>query len=899
MLRPHALPAPRCTTALAALALAAVALLAAGCASVPAATGAADPGKPTAATAPGAPGAAAAGAPAPGQPKPFAEVVKDATELAGLFRVWQKDDKVWLEIAPEQFEVPYFFSVNSSTGLGEKFFFAGMMNDSHLVSFRKVGTQVQLLALNLRYFAQPKTPQARGVREAFSDSLLASAAIVSQPHPERKSVLVEVNALLLADIPGAVGDLERTYRQPYAFDARNSNITKARSAPELTSFNVNAHYSLSRVVQPPAAPGATPPAPPPATVPDIRSLFLGWYYNFAKLPDQPMAPRVADDRIGYFGTWRFDYTTDTALTPRINYINRWRLEKQDPAAEISAPKQPIVFWLDRNIPERYRDTVVAGALEWNKAFEKIGFKGAIETRIQPEDADWETFDARHASIRWTTSARPAFGGIGPSQVDPRTGEILDADIGIDPTRLRARRIQRVEQVPPPIAPFGERAAMICHYADFNAAELAFALDLLEARGEIGPDSPEAERFVLEDLKDVVMHEVGHALGLRHNFRASTIYTQAQLNDPEFTGSRGIAGSIMEYNAINIALKGERQGSYVMGTLGPYDYWAIEYGYRPLPPEQEAGELKRIAARNVEPQLAFSTDEDAAAAMDPDATMGDLGDDPLEFVARRLTLARELLERWQTRELKPGESYSVLRRNIGRGLSQVGTSSMIAARYIGGITVVRDHAGSPRPPLYPISPRRQREALEMLATGIFSFDAFRFKPEFMQRLSVDYLDHNDTFDVGLSTPGLDYSLPTQVLVIQRNVLNQLMSEAVAQRILDSQAKLPKADHAFRLSELYGGLTAAIWSELKTGKDIELFRRNLQREHANRLAGALVRPSSAMPADARSLLRIQARALRADLAAAAKAGYSPEAKAHVAETISTLDEALKASLVRQGV
>ena len=889
-------PPPNRPLPFAAPAIACCFLLLAGCASVPAAPGGAEPAKPAGA---GAPGAAAA-APAPGQPKAFAEVIKEATELPGLFRVWQKDDKVWLEITPEQLDVPYFFSVNQSTGIGEKFFFSGLMNDSHLVAFRKVGTQVQLLALNTRYFAQPRTPQALGVRDAFSDSLLASVPVASQPHPERKSVLIEVNALLLADIPGANGDLERTYRQSYSFDARNSNITKARSTPEQTSFNVNAHYALSRVNQPPSTPGATPYTPPPATVPDIRSLFLGWYYNFAKLPEQPMAPRLADDRVGYFGTWRFDYTNDHALTPRVNYVNRWRLEKKDPAAPLSEPKQPIVYWLDKNIPEHYRPTVIAGILEWNKAFERIGFKDAVQAKIQPDDADWETVDARHASVRWMTTARPAFGGIGPSQVDPRSGEILDADIGVDPTRLRRSRIQRVEQIPQPIAPLGNRAAMICQIDDFAASEMEFALDLLEARGEIEPDSPEAEAFVLEDLKDVVMHEVGHTLGLRHNFRASTIYTQAQLADAEFTKANGISGSVMEYNAINIALKGERQGSYAMGTLGPYDYWAIEYGYKPLPAGQEADELKRIAARNTEPQLAYSTDEDVAAALDPDASMGDLSDDPLDFVSRRVTLARELLDRWQDRQLKPGENYSVLRRNIGRGLSQVGASSMIAARYVGGLTVVRDHAGSPRPPLYPISPQRQRDALALLAAGLFSFDSFRFKPEFMQRLTQDYLDRNDTFDAGLSTSGIDYSLPTQVLAIQRNVLNALMSETVAQRILDSQAKLQRPDQAFRLTELYGGLQAAIWSELKSGKDIDLFRRNLQREHANKIALALVRPSGSMPADARSLLRAQAKLLRADLAAAAtNKGYSQEAKAHVAETISTLDEALKAPLMRQGV
>jgi hypothetical protein len=871
-------------------ALAVLVLMLASCATVPA-------GKPGSGA--GAPGAAA-GAQAKDQPKPFAEVVKDAKETAGLLRVWRKDEKVWLEITPEQFDVPYFFSVNLSSGIGENFFLGGLMGDSHLVAFRKVGTQVQLIALNERYFAQAKTPQALAVHEGFSDSLLASAPIVSQPHPERKSVLIDASALLLADIPGANGDLERTYRQSYSFDARHSSITQVRVTPELTAFNVNAHYALARVAQPPANPGPVPPTKPPATVPDIRSLFLGWYYNFAKLPEAPMRPRLADDRIGYFGTWRFDYTNDNALTPRVNYIERWRLEKKDPAAALSEPKQPIVFWLDRNIPERYRPTIVAGVLEWNKAFEKIGFKDAVQARIQPDDADWETVDARHASIRWMVSARPRFGGIGPSQVDPRSGEILDADIGIDPVRLRNRRIQRVEQIPQPITPFGTRRAPVCEDAEFSASELGFALDLLEARGEVGPDSPEAEQFVLDDLKDVVMHEVGHALGLRHNFRASTVYTQAQLDDPEFTRTHGIAGSIMEYNAINIALPGERQGSYVMGTLGPYDYWAIEYGYKEIPAAQEATELKRIAARSSEPLLAYSTDEDASAAIDPDASLGDLGSDPLDFVSRRVVLARELLERWQDRQLKPGEDYSVLRRNVGRALSQVGASSLIAARYVGGVTVVRDHAGSPRPPLYPIAPARQRAALDLLATSLFSFESFRFRPEFMQRLTQDYLDRDDTFDVGLSQPGIDYSLPTQVLSIQAKVLRQLMSDVVAQRILDSQAKVPRPDEAFRLIELYGGLHRAIFSELKSGRDIDLFRRNLQREYVALLATALVRPSATLPADARSQLRAEARLLRNEIAAAqSRPGHSPEAKAHLADAQGTLDEALKASLVRQGI
>jgi Met-zincin/Domain of unknown function (DUF5117)/Domain of unknown function (DUF5118) len=847
--------------------------------------------------------AAAAAAAVVGQSKPFADIVKDATQHPGFFTLYQKDDKVWIEIAPDQFDRPFFFAANMSSGLGERFFFGGLMGDSYVATFHRLGpTQVQLIARNTDFFATPGTPEARAVSEAFSDSLLATTAIVSQPHPERKSLLIEANALLFSDIPGANGMLERAYRQSYSFDGRNSSIRKIRATPDLVAINVNAHYSLQRVNQPPAMGNAGAFPPLPATIPDVRSLFLGFYYNFAKLPDEPMRPRLADDRIGYFVNSRFDFSTDNTLTPKVNYVERWRLEKKDPGAPLSEPKQPIVFWLDRDIPVKYRQTIIDGVLEWNKAFEKIGFKDAVQARIQPDDADFDTVDTRHASIRWMTTARPQFGGIGPRQVDPRTGEILDADIGIDPVRLRNRRSQRVEQIPSPatLPGFFQHPDRFCQLQDYAGQELNFTLDLLEARGDLDPDGPEVEAFVLADLKDVTMHEVGHALGLRHNFRASTVYSQAQLNDAAFTRANGIAGSVMEYNAVNIALPGEPQAAYGMTTLGPYDYWAIEYGYAEIAPAQEAAELEKIAAQSNTPTLAYATDEDAAYGIDPEVNQGDLGNDPLEFARRRLMLARELWDRWQQRELKSGESYAVLRRTVGRGLLVIGQSSTSIAKFIGGVTTLRDHAGSPRSPLTPATANRQRDALKIIETGLFSADSFKFKPEFMRRLQVDYLDRNDIYDVGLMTPGVDYSLSGQVLAVQRNVLGQLMSDASAQRILDSEVKLDDPKTGFRLSELYDSLHAAIWSELKTGRDITPLRRNLQREYLSRVANTLIRPSGTTPADAKALMRQDARALRDELnVARTRAVWSKEVRAHLAECASTLDEALKAPLQRQGV
>ena len=885
------------TAAIAAAAAQAVAKDNAAAPTQGAAPGASAPNNSTA----GVAAAAAAAAAAAQAHKPFAEVIKDAKETAGLFRVYQKDDKTWIEIAPDQFDHPFFFSWNLSRGLGEKFIYGGLMGDSDIVEFHRMGNTIQLIAKNEVYFASEGKPQTRAVAEAFTDSLVAAVPVASQPHPERKSVLIDLNALMLSDIPGANGFLERTYRQMYSFDSRNSSIVKTRATPDLLAVEVSAHYALGRVIQPPPN-GGPMVTPPPATIPDVRSLFLGFYYNFAKLPDTPMHPRVADDRVGYFVTSRFDFANDNKISPRVNYIQRWRLEKKDPSAALSEPNEPIVFWIDRNIPEKYRPTVMAGVLEWNKAFERIGFNDAIQARVQPDDADFDTLDARHASIRWMTTARPSFGGIGPSQVDPRTGEILDADIGIDPVRIRHRRFARVEQIAEPTAIRGflKRSEYLCQADEYAAQELGFAMDLLEARGDIDPDGPEAEDFVLNDLKEVVMHEVGHTLGLRHNFRASTVYAQKDLDDPAFTKTHGIGGSVMEYNAINIAAKGSKQGAFNMATLGPYDYWAVEYGYKEVPQDREAAELKTIAARSSEPLLAFATDEDAAFAIDPEANQADLGNDPLEFARRRFALVQEMWDRWQTRTLKDGENYSVFRRVVERGLITMTGASTNIAKYIGGVTTLRDHAGSPRAPLTPIESAKQREALHIIAGGLFGADSFRFKPEFMRRVQVDWLDRNDIYDVGLSTATVDYSLGTQVLNAQRKVLNQLMSDAVAQRILDSEVKSADASKMLRLSELYSTLQGAIWSELKTGRDITPLRRNLQREHLQRVASALLRPAGSMPADARSLQREEAKTLRREIAAAQnRPGYSKETRAHLAEALTQIDEALKAPLVRQAV
>lgn len=860
--------------------------------------------------------AAAAAAQAAQSAKPFADVIREAKESQGLFNVWHKDDRVWLEIGPEQFDHPYFFKSAVNQGIGENRIFGGSMTYpigvAQIVVFHKHGQSVQLIAKNVKYTAKAGTPEARAVAAGFSDSLLAVAPIASQPHPDRKSVLIDANALLLADIPAGASALERIYRQPYGFDPRNSSIGTTRADADDVTLEVSAHYALSRLVLPPPPPATSSLPPPPITLPDVRSLFIGYHYTFAKLPDVPMHARPADERVGYFTTELLDFTSDVPRVPVQRYVNHWRLEKKDPAAAMSEPKQPIVFWLDRNIPVRYREPIREGILEWNKAFARLGFKDAIHVEVQPDDADFDTSDIRHASVRWQTVAKTSYGAIGPSVVDPRTGEILDADIGIDANNVRVVRNLRHEYLPTrkdAFAAFAEATsgnapaltdAQSCTYDDAATEESAFGLSLLEARGDLAPDSPDVDRFVDMYLKNVTMHEVGHTLGLRHNFRASTVYSEDELSDPRFTAEHGISGSVMEYNPWNLAVAGERQGEYTMSTLGPYDYWAIEYAYKPLTADNEAAELAKIAARSNEPWLAYSTDEDVAYfAVDPAVNQLDLGSDPLAYAKKRLALVHELWQRTERMDLAPGDSYSVLRRNFTRGLNEAGQGALYASKYIGGLTTLRDHVGSGRQPLTPIDAAKQRAALDLLATEVLSANSFNFSPAFLRKMTVSTFDIEDAQELGRPAPPLDLSIDQQVLGLQRGVLDTLMSPSIAQRLLNNAAKVDDPKRALKLSDLYATLHGAVWSELQSGSDIPLFRRNLQREYATRVANALVRPSGSMPADARALLRVDAGRLHTELLAASTRRMSAEAKAHIAEIATMLDEARKAPLVRQGV
>lgn len=758
--------------------------------------------------------------------------------------MWTKDERTWLEIPASLLDKPFFFGSSRASGLGERFFVPGLMGRPQVVVLRKVGNTVQLMARNLHARAPAGTPLARAVAESYSESLLASAPLAAAPQPQNQALLVDAAAPLGGDLTNNQTSLEFAYRLPYALDRANTQVERARAGTAGTYITVRQHHSVARLPAPPATPPASLAAlpAPPTGVPDARSLFLSQSYTLAPLPAEPMKTRGVDPRVGYFQQSYIDFGNDAQEGRRTHIINRWRLEKKDPAAAVSEPKQPIRAVLDRNIPEKWRAPLRDGVLEWSKAFERAGFRNAIVVEQQADNADWSTLEGtRVLAIRWYAQNGPGSTAIGLSQVDSRTGEILRGAALIDENRVRVGRARLTEVLPrlegatadARPGDFARRfgAEDVCEHAEVAFDQLDTLLELLALRGDIDPNGPDAERYIAASLKDVTMHEVGHALGLRHNFRASASVTLAQLRDPAFVQANGLSPSIMDYNGSNAPLDGEPVAPAFMGTLGAYDYWAIEVGYREWPDadSERKGRAALLARADTDPLLAYGTDGDLGVG-DPLINQRDMGDDPVAWAERSLRIGRELLARVSARPLPPEDDFTLYRRTLNRVFGTLGTALPIAAKVLGGVSTERTVSGSGKALVTPVPAARQRAALELILRESMDSKAFRFDPKLMSRLGVDRAE---------GEANADFSVATQAMGLQRGVLDALIGDTLAQRLADAESKVADARTLLSFAEVQERLSAAVWSELGArggALAVDSLRRNLQREHVRRRARA---------------------------------------------------------------
>jgi hypothetical protein len=862
--------------------------------------------------------------------RPYGEVIKGSEVGSGLFTIYFKHDSIFLSLTPRQLDRDYLLVTQISQGIGELGLDGGASLRSDLVRFHREGDRVELWAVNPHVAAAPGTPMARTVAYSFGNSVVQSFPIAAMR--DTSEILVNVAPFFLSDWADVGGVLQAALTQR-KLSGTISLDDKRSSLQFLRLFGANLEAEVRLTFQAPRNLGLE-------TVPDYRAIPVGIHYSLRELPAEPMRPRLADDRVGYFISAMKDFSRDTAESYFVRYINRWRLEKRNPGAALSEPVQPITFYIDRTVPVEWRPYVRAGILEWNRAFEDAGFRDAIRVLDAPDDSAWSAADARYSTVRWTATNGSVY-AIGPSNVDPRTGEILNADILISAAWVQRWSGQSGRYVTPlaavravletdSLALGQDGNARLCRYGETLGQSGSLVSALLAARGEVPAGGEPGRAYVGQALKALVMHEVGHTLGLRHNFRGSAGASAAQLANKGWTASHGFGVSVMDYNPPSLALDPARQGDYYPPTIGSYDRWAIIYGYgdvvgaapaRSTPkgggpdagtwtPEIEINGLQAIASQGADPAHLYGTDEDAgfgALGLDPTVSRYDQTADPLTWARGRVALIDGLFDSLETRVVAPGQGYGRLRTAFTDLLNDRWYALLITTKYLGGATTSRDHRGDPgaRPAVVNVPAAQQRAALAFLAEAGFGERAYRFRPALLSRLAADRWLHWGASPGSDGRP--DFPLHDWAMSQEGSLLGQLLDPAVLARIRDAELRAEPGEATVGLPELFASLTAAIWSEAGAGargrpvrpRNVSSVRRDLQRLYLNALIQTAVSPLPGTPEDARALARVTLEGLGDDLdraLAIPRPDLDAYTRAHLTDTRDRIARALDAQMIQ---
>ncbi|MER3493630.1 MAG: peptidase M43 [Mastigocladus sp. ERB_26_2] len=836
----------------------------------------------------------------------YREAIKGTDKLEGLFTIYrgEEDSKIYLELKPEQINKNYLCTVTLESGIGESGIYSGLPLQDFLFYFRRVNNRLHFVVRNVKFRTEQDEPELRSLARSFSDSVLYALEIDSID-PYSKNILINLNHLLMQDFPGLTSFLKYYLRADYRLEENTSYFGDVGGFP--FNLEIESVYSFS-----------SPEGAYLVTLPDSRALTLKVHYSFSQLPENNgYIPRLADDRVGYFITAFQDFSKNNGKEPFVRYINRWHLEPSDPNAPLSPPKKPIVFWIENAVPLEYRDAIREGVLMWNQAFAKAGFQNAIEVRQMPDDADWHPADVRYNTIRWFNSLDAGF-ARGPARVNPLTGEILDADIIVDANMVRSiqqeYRALMAEKVgaehlgdcgvmPNSQFPIQNSDSDICYGAEFSdqAAMGALALSLLQ---NATPTSDEMKEYVHQYIRSLIAHEVGHTLGLRHNFHGSTMLAPQELNNTEVTHTKGLVGSVMDYLPVNIAPQGTQQGDYFPAVVGPYDEWAIEYGYKPHPdlpaaammPEAEKPFLEKIALASPKPELSYATDEDIWD-INPLANVWDMSSDVLVYSQWQMDNARAMWQRLDLHYPLRGESYSDLRVLFNSILRYYFRNASLLTQYIGGQSFGRHHADeSMRPSFVPVPLEQQRQVLAKLQEYVFAEDAFSFPSQLLNQLAPSRWQHWGNF---IPVSRLDYPIHERIQRFQAVILRSLLDSDRLNRLRDIEFKTPPGQ-ALSMPVLFNTLQEDIWTEVvntKEPKPISSLRRSLQREHLNILLDMVLRTTD-VPEDARTLAWFELRQLRKAIDASLKhqsENLDIYTLAHLEETSDRINKALNAGLL----
>lgn len=796
--------------------------------------------------------------------KSISEVVKKAKEYKGLFTTYQDttNGQVYLEIDQSQLDKDYihFAQVLDGVNAGARLI-RGIYMSGKIFTIHRIFDKIEVRLKNTSYYFDPENALSRSADANINSPIIYSEKIIAQ-NKDRTRILIDGDKLFLNESFAQIKPSANPSEKPGSsfklgsLSKEKSKFISIRNYPENSDYEVELVYEDSYPVR-----GGQ------GSLTDPRFVSYKLINSLIAVPDNDYRPRRDDARVGYFHREVNDMTS-TAAAPYRDLIHRWHLKKKDPSAAMSEPVEPIVWWIENTTPLEFRDYIREGVLQWNKAFEKAGFKNAIVVKQQPDDADWDAGDIRYNVLRWTSSPNPVFGGYGPSFVNPLTGQILGADVMLEyifiTNRLRQEAIfetagiEHLEDI--------VHDTYGCTLAHHMQQSMMFGQQVLEATNG---DKSESDKLIQQALYMLTLHEVGHTLGLNHNMKASNLHDPISIHDEKLTRDQGLTGSVMDYSGINIAPNAEDQGLYFDVVPGPYDVWAIQYGYSEFDPGEEEQQLNALLSRSGEHALMFGNDADdmrsAGRGIDPRVMIGDMSSDPIAYSEGRMQLVQSILPKLEEKFAKPGESYQELRNAYLTLTSEVGTAIRVASRYIGGVYVDRSVVGQSDGayPFTPVPKEQQQRAMSFLHQYAFSPDAFQV-PESLyrklqsQRRGFHFFGANE-----------DPKIHDRILSFQKDVLDHLLHENTFQRILDSELY----GNEYKLSEFLPDLTDAIFQDdLNAG--VSTMRQNLQIEYCQRLL-SIVDDSSSFAHASKALVYDEIQSIKKQLSSATQTDQATKA------------------------